>query len=344
MLNSKSEYNRCKIGRLTIGDDVDEERKFRKRAEQLGQDEEELEEGAGEKRMMDWERTRLVDRRLQEVQGSGTLRRGVSRSPARKRRGEENTSKKKRKFPLLGENWGLEATEQPLLPPPLAPKPPPPPPTTPGVQVGEQEGTEHQLPPPGRDDCDEGIGGEQRPPPPTKTYQPLPPPPPQPPPPQGMIEDGVGGEQQPPPPTPTPPHPPPPLDNQVQPPCMVETGHQPSDNDQLLSKDDCSNVRKTQGGGIKVQKVQEDNISLRECEEHPDSWISGTEIRESPPPHKVVVMETPLCSILSKDRSPLEEDMRDSEVRSRGQHSSTSDEPSKREEDVWTGYCTVESP
>ena len=70
VLNSKSEYNRCKIGRLTIGDDVDEERKFRKRAEQLGQDEEELEEGAGEKRMMDWERRRLVDRRLQEVQGS----------------------------------------------------------------------------------------------------------------------------------------------------------------------------------------------------------------------------------------------------------------------------------
>ena len=88
---------------------------------------------------------------------------------------------------------------------------------------------------------------------------------------------------------------------------MDETGHQPSDNDQQLSKDDCSDVRKTQGRGI---KVQEDQISLRECEEHPESWISGTEICEPPPPNRVVVMETPPCSILSKDRSSLS-DMED---------------------------------
>ena len=88
VLNSKSEYNRCKIGRLTIREDVDAENKFRKSTEQAGQDEEELEEGLGEENIASWERTRMVDRRLQEIKGSGVLKRGISKSPSRKRTGE----------------------------------------------------------------------------------------------------------------------------------------------------------------------------------------------------------------------------------------------------------------
>ena len=61
VLNLKSEYNRCKVGRLTIGDNVDDERKFKRRTEQLGEDEEEIEEGAGEERIAAWERTRIVN-------------------------------------------------------------------------------------------------------------------------------------------------------------------------------------------------------------------------------------------------------------------------------------------
>ena len=108
VLNSKAEYNRCKIGRLTIGEGIDKENKFKQIAEQSGQDEEEAEEGAGEENINNWERTRVVVRRIQEVQGAGTMRRGVTRSPSRKRTGETAipTPENKRKYPLLGENWG----------------------------------------------------------------------------------------------------------------------------------------------------------------------------------------------------------------------------------------------
>ena len=132
VLNSKAEYNRCKIGRLTIGEDVDDENKFKKNIEKHGQDEEELEEGVGEENIKTWERTKVLDRRLQEIQTSGSLRRGVSISPSRKRTGEEKASKKKRKFPLLGENWGEDMVGE-------QPPPPPPPPPHPGVQCGENK-------------------------------------------------------------------------------------------------------------------------------------------------------------------------------------------------------------
>ena len=38
ILNSKSEYNRCMIGRLTKGDDIEDENNFKKRTEQVRQD------------------------------------------------------------------------------------------------------------------------------------------------------------------------------------------------------------------------------------------------------------------------------------------------------------------
>ena len=55
------------------------------------------------------ERTRSNVRRVQEPQNSGALRRGLIKSPAKKRTGEVRTTKKKRKYPLLSENWGTEA-------------------------------------------------------------------------------------------------------------------------------------------------------------------------------------------------------------------------------------------
>ena len=78
----KKLYSILKIGILTIGEDIDDEKKFKKSVEQSVYDEEETEEGAGEEKITTWERTRLVNRRLQEVQSSGSMRRGLSRSPA----------------------------------------------------------------------------------------------------------------------------------------------------------------------------------------------------------------------------------------------------------------------
>ena len=61
----------------------------------------------------EWETRRVQERRIQEVQDTDTLRRGLARSPARKRMGEENKTiqnssnkKKKYKYPFLDENWG----------------------------------------------------------------------------------------------------------------------------------------------------------------------------------------------------------------------------------------------
>ena len=48
VLNSRSEYNRCKIGRLTIGENLDKEAVLGTLREQNGQAEEEADESTGE--------------------------------------------------------------------------------------------------------------------------------------------------------------------------------------------------------------------------------------------------------------------------------------------------------
>ena len=67
-----------------------------------------------------WEKERMQNRRVHEVQRVVNLGRGLVRSPGLKRTGEnENYSttntncgkKAKRKFSLLGENWGEETEE-----------------------------------------------------------------------------------------------------------------------------------------------------------------------------------------------------------------------------------------
>ena len=60
-----------------------------------------------------WEESRAKDRRIQEVALNFNVERGISRSIARKREGEEEKTRKnkaKLQYPLLGENWGEEET------------------------------------------------------------------------------------------------------------------------------------------------------------------------------------------------------------------------------------------
>ena len=107
ILNSKAEFNRCTIGRLTLGENKEEESKLREllmveRNKLVTENNRETES---------WEKERMQNRRVQEVQRVVNLGRGVVRSPGHKRTGEDennsasNSGKKirvKRKYPLLG--------------------------------------------------------------------------------------------------------------------------------------------------------------------------------------------------------------------------------------------------
>ena len=66
VLNSKGEYNRCKIGRLTLGDD-------HKDGHQLPRvDEEEGDQSPEERSVKEWERYRVDKRRAHERPGTVT--------------------------------------------------------------------------------------------------------------------------------------------------------------------------------------------------------------------------------------------------------------------------------
>ena len=92
-----------------------------------------------------WEEGKAKDRRIKEVALTVDLERGVSRTIPRKRRGEEEKSRKnkaKLQYPLVGENWGEEETvilpmslrTTPLLHnPPISQPPTPLPP--PSIQI-----------------------------------------------------------------------------------------------------------------------------------------------------------------------------------------------------------------
>ena len=138
VLNSKGEYNRCTIGRLTISED---------KAKEVKEPEKDKET---EDRIATWEKMRTKDRRTEEVAHSLNMERGLARTPSRKRTEVgvdkdyvSSPSKKKRtqrKYPLIGQNWGLGVdtpskvnlvntiTSPTLEPAPLEEPPPPPPP------------------------------------------------------------------------------------------------------------------------------------------------------------------------------------------------------------------------
>ena len=181
VLNSKGEYNRCTIGRLTLG----EEDKSDKMSELRTRNEEE-ELNDREDNVTLWEQERTNIRRVQEIGQQIDLERGIAKSPARKRTGEYNTTtpssgkrlkgRTKLKYPLLGLEWGLEDQPPALSPPPTDTNPPPPPiPTTPTATPTLGPST----PPP------EDTNPLKNPPLPTEilksstnTNQPTPPPPP----------------------------------------------------------------------------------------------------------------------------------------------------------------------
>ena len=81
VLNSKGEYNLCRIGRLTVGD-VGEDKRKEDRRDQV----EEEEMRGAEKVYKDWESRRIMDRRAEELKGRVDLDRGLMVSPSRKRR------------------------------------------------------------------------------------------------------------------------------------------------------------------------------------------------------------------------------------------------------------------
>ena len=146
-LNSKCEFNRCKIGRLTLGDhpeDTFQGEIIRKD----GQEE-------GSKDVRNWEDERLMTRRAQEVRNNLSMERGIVRSPSHKRLGEEDLTKKKRTkkrvYPLMEEDWGSTTLEEDMLEKSPSFQPPTqPPPTSTNLhhpQPTTQE-AEPPIPPP----------------------------------------------------------------------------------------------------------------------------------------------------------------------------------------------------
>ena len=154
VLNSKSEYNRCKISRLTLGEDNMVKDKMK-----ASQAEKEDGDAETEDRVRKWTQQRTVLRRADEVGQTLNLERGLVRSPAQKRTenldednnttpssGRKKSRTTKRKYPLLDSNWGLGGEDKqpppsslessPHHPPPYTPEdnatlpPPPPSPTT----------------------------------------------------------------------------------------------------------------------------------------------------------------------------------------------------------------------
>ena len=104
VLNSRSEYNRCKIGRLMLETHED---KSKKDKNQLNM--EEVEQRGEKDGTQEWESDRSRNRRILECRE--TMGRGLVRSPGRKRQGlgkEEQMSGKKRskkwKHPVL-DSW-----------------------------------------------------------------------------------------------------------------------------------------------------------------------------------------------------------------------------------------------
>ena len=76
VLNSKAEFNRCTISRLTIGE---EDRPSKTNKDPQGPGEEVGEEVEGEQEIQEWVVERTTTRRAQEIIETDSLRRGVCR-------------------------------------------------------------------------------------------------------------------------------------------------------------------------------------------------------------------------------------------------------------------------
>ena len=114
VLNSRGEYNRCCIGRLTLGED---NKKQNNDQNWKGTNRKEAEDN-----IRVWEKEKVVSRRAVEIGYNINLEKGLAISPARKRvettedciSTTPSSSKKqkttRRKYPLLEEDWGCEET------------------------------------------------------------------------------------------------------------------------------------------------------------------------------------------------------------------------------------------
>ena len=92
VLNSKTEFNRCRIGRLTLGENNEKPSR-----EQQVTETEELIDKLG---TQEWERTKTHTRRVAEIQGEFNIERGLAKSPPTKRLmtgAENNDSGRKNK-------------------------------------------------------------------------------------------------------------------------------------------------------------------------------------------------------------------------------------------------------
>ena len=161
LLNSKAEFNRSKISRLTLGED--EKRIMRPEIPpDLGEEEGDQPGDSGG--VQDWAEDRSKDRRAQEIRSITSWERGLFKSPARKRLGEEElprpaspAKKSKWKYPPLALAWGEE--ESPSVSPcPMPSSPQPQPeqkslgeetkPRSPPQTITNQPVDEETLPPP----------------------------------------------------------------------------------------------------------------------------------------------------------------------------------------------------
>ena len=75
VLDSKYEYNQCKIGRLTIGEEIDKEERMIQEAEVRGYEAVEGGDNSTEEENNSCGRSRVKNKSLQEVQDNNTLRR-----------------------------------------------------------------------------------------------------------------------------------------------------------------------------------------------------------------------------------------------------------------------------
>ena len=123
MLNSKSEFNRCQLGRLTLGEEKSSNSPVLKDipsdTNPILTDKDAQEDRNGDKEeeectkeIEEWERKKADDKRMKEIKDNIDLGRGLPMSPSRKRAKEDNldggSNKKGRKlkYPVISRDWG----------------------------------------------------------------------------------------------------------------------------------------------------------------------------------------------------------------------------------------------
>ena len=114
ILNSKSEYDRCKIPRLQVEEQKDEEWTMEQQQD-LEQTMNELEE---QSRL--WSSKKYEERKREDKTTWSRESRSNVREPDYEEGGAGRKNKKRRKYVIMEENWGEQEYEKPPSPPPPA--------------------------------------------------------------------------------------------------------------------------------------------------------------------------------------------------------------------------------